>query len=53
MSLGVPLRWGTTHVKAGQNIFLSQTMTLYENDNTADEKWVLLLGSGSKQVLYR
>lgn len=45
-------------MKAGQNTFLSQTMTLYENDNTTDEKWVLLstpalLGRGSKQALYR
>lgn len=46
MSLGVPLRWGTTHVKARQNTFLSLTITLYENDNTTDEKWVLLSTSG-------
>lgn len=48
MSLGVPLRRGTTSVKAGQNIFHSQTMIWYESDNTTNEKGTPLVERGSE-----
>lgn len=52
MSLGVPLRWGSTSVKAGQNTFPSQTRTLYESDNTTNEKGTPLVERGSEQALH-
>lgn len=52
MSLGVPLRWGSTSVKAGQNTFPSQTITLYESDNTTNEKGTPLVERGSELALH-